>query len=85
MNLYAKLLIAFTLFCTPQAQAKDAPLRGLASPTLAFGVSLLRDWETAKPFINMTKFMRPFKFSSKQGGTFDQGTCPKIHLTRMDG
>lgn len=77
MNLYAKLLIAFTLFFTPQAQAKDAPLRGLAGPTLAFGVSLLRDWETAKPFINMTKFMRPFKFSSKQGGNIRPRDLPK--------
>ena len=55
MNLYAKLLIVITLFCTPLAQAKDAPLRGLADPTLAFGVSLLRDWETAKPFINIAQ------------------------------
>ena len=71
------LFLLITLVGAPGAVAKEAPLRGLANPSLAFGVSLLRDWESAKPFIDHVRFMRPFVFEAKKGGNIKRKDLPK--------
>ena len=67
-------LVAF--LCAPFAAAKEAPLRGLANPTLAFNLAMIRDWESAKPFINHARFMRPFEFAAKDGGNIRRADLP---------
>ena len=76
MPFRASVLAILALLLAPLAAAKEAPLKGLANPSLAFGVALLRDWETAKPFINHVHFMRPFAIVGKKGGAIRRRDLP---------
>ena len=76
MQYRSLIAFLFAAFCASNVQAKEAPLKGLANPSLAFGVSLLRDWETAKPFINLVHFMRPFSFTAKNGAKIQRKDLP---------
>lgn len=51
-------------------------MQGLSNPTLAFGVAMIRDWESAKPFLDHARFMRPFAFVGKNGETIDRRNLP---------
>lgn len=70
------LVLLIALIGAPPVEAKEAPLKGLANPTLAFGVSLVRDWESGKPFINHAHFMRAFAFEAKKGGNIKHQNLP---------
>ncbi len=60
MALRLVALIGLYLATAPFLCAKEARLNGLADPTLALNLSIIADWDTAKPFINLARTMRPF-------------------------
>ena len=62
----------------PAAAAELKPLRGLANPSVSFGLSGLHDWMPIIPFIDITRVMRAWRGVSDQGKKLKRHELAKL-------